>query len=211
MGGSTADDGTVTPPVYQPRSEEEISQIEELVKSTMGFDELRGDAVSVINMEFAPIDFGEAEIEPGMFDLTNLNIMRIAEIATLFIVSVLLILFGLRPLISYMTTAQAGDGLRQPQLAGAVAPGVAGAPQPQQIAGGEQVALAPPQAQQLEAVPRDQRVSARDVAQQHGMEAAIDVAAVEGKIQATTLKKVGELVERHPDESVAVVRSWLYG
>ncbi len=211
VGGSTAEDGTVTPPVYQPRSEEEIAQIEELVKSTMGFDELRGDTLSVINMEFAPIDFGEAEIETGMFDLTNLNIMRIAEIATLFIVSVLLILFGLRPLISYMTTAQAGDGMRQPQLAGAVAPGVAGAPQ--QIEGGapgEQAALAPPQ-QPAQPLPREQRVTAREVMQSQGMEAAIDVAAVEGRIQATTLKKVGELVERHPDESVAVVRSWLYG
>lgn len=212
VGGSTADDGTVTPPVYQPRSEAEIAQIEELVKSTMGFDELRGDTVSVINMEFAPIDFGETAIETGMFDLTNLNIMRIAEIATLFIVSVLLILFGLRPLISYMTTAQDGDGMRQPQLAGAVAPGAAGAPQ--QIAGGDaaggQAALAPPP-QQMAPVPREQRVTAREVMQSQGMEAAIDVAAVEGRIQATTLKKVGELVERHPDESVAVVRSWLYG
>ena len=210
VGGSTADDGTVTPPVYQPRSEAEIAQIEELVKSTMGFDELRGDTVSVINMEFAPIDFGEAEVAAGMFDLKNLNVMRIAEIATLFIVSVLLILFGIRPLISYMTTAQAGDGQPQQQLAGAVAPGAAGAPQQLEAgAAGGQAALAPPQ--QPAPIPREQRATAREVMQSQGMEAAIDVAAVEGRIQATTLKKVGELVERHPDESVAVVRSCLYG
>ncbi|MEZ5758058.1 MAG: flagellar basal-body MS-ring/collar protein FliF [Emcibacteraceae bacterium] len=212
QGGETADDGTVTPITYQPRSDAEITQIEELVKSTIGFDETRGDTVSVINMEFAPIDYGEAEVEKSMFDLANIDIMRVAEIATLFIVSVLLILFGLRPLISYMMTSQSGDGMpRQAQLAGAVAPGAGYAPQ-QQITGydQQQAALAPPAPPPLP-VRREDRISAREVAQQQGMEAAIDVAAVEGRIQATTLKKVGELVERHPDESVAVVRSWLYG
>lgn len=208
-GGSVAEDGTITPPVYQPRSVDEIAQIEELVKSTMGFDEDRGDSISVINMEFAPIDFGEAEVAKGLLDTSNIDIMRIAEIATLLIVSILLILFGLRPLISYMTTAQSGDGMRGPaQIAGGAAP-------PQLAAGQDpgaaQAALAPPVSEVSLPVRREDRISSKEVAQQHGMEAAIDVAAVEGRIQATTLKKVGELVERHPDESVAVVRSWLYG
>lgn len=221
-GGGVADDGTVTPAQYQPRSDEELAQIEELVKSAMGYDELRGDTVSVVNMEFAPIDFGEAAIEEGLIDVTNIDIMRIAEVVTLLIVSVLLILFGLRPLIRYMTTAQDSDGTHGPaqQIPGAVAPGAAGAPQQihhvhhhQQDPAQPQQALAPPPEEVHVNVPMrgENKISAREVAQQHGMEAAIDVAAVEGRIQATTLKKVGELVERHPDESVAVVRSWLYG
>lgn len=221
-GGGVDDDGTVTPAQYQPRSDEELAQIEELVKSAMGYDELRGDTVSVVNMEFAPIDFGEAAVEEGLIDVTNIDIMRIAEVVTLLIVSVLLILFGLRPLIRYMTTAQDSDGTRGPaqQIPGAVAPGAAGAPQQihhvhhhQQDPAQPQQALAPPPDEVHFNVPMrgENKVSAREVAQQHGMEAAIDVAAVEGRIQATTLKKVGELVERHPDESVAVVRNWLYG
>ena len=210
QGGETAEDGTVTPQIYQPRSEEEIAQIEELVKSTMGFDEDRGDTVSVINMAFAPIDFGEAAVEKGLIDMNNIDIMRIAEIATLFIVSVLLILFGLRPLISYMTTAPSG-GEMQHQLTSAD-PAYAGQHQLAAADASGTAALAPP-ANEIAppVIRREDRISAREVAQQQGMEAAIDVAAVEGRIQATTLKKVGELVERHPDESVAVVRSWLYG
>lgn len=203
QGGGTAEDGTITPAVYQPRTDIEIAQIEELVKSTIGFDDERGDTVSVINMEFAPIDFGEAEIEKSLFEMNNIDIMRIAEIVTLLIVSILLILFGLRPLIRYMTTAPGGQPM-QAQLAGGAQ---------QQLAPGQaQATLAPPPPQDFALpVPGQPRISAKEVAQQHGMEAAIDVAAVEGRIQATTLKKVGELVDRHPDESVAVVRSWLYG
>ena len=211
-GGSTAEDGTVTPPVYQPRSEVEIAQIEDLIKSTMGFDEDRGDTLSVVNMEFAPIDFGESAVEQSLFALNNIDIMRIAELVILFIVAILIILLGLRPLISYITSTHSDDGTRggtPAQIAGA-------SPEQQQIAGAEpasQAALAPPTAGGDLAIPirGEHRISAKEVAQQHGMEAAIDVAAVEGRIQATTLKKVGELVERHPDESVAVVRSWLYG
>ncbi len=215
-GGGTAEDGTVTPSTYLPRSDEELEQIEQLVRSTMGFDEDRGDTVSVINMEFAPVDFGEAEVEQGMFDMTNINVMRVAEVVTLFIVSILLILFGLRPLIKYMTTPQNRDGAMPAQIAGAAAPGTAAAAQqlPAGEAPAQQQALAPPVPGEPELpvpIRGENRVSAREVAQQHGMEAAIDVAAVEGRIQATTLKKVGELVDRHPEESVAVVRSWLYG
>ncbi len=223
-GGGLAADGTETQPVYEPRSDEELAQIEELVKSAMGFDELRGDTVSVVNMQFAPIDFGEEFVEEGLINMQNLDPLAIAETVTAFIVFVLLILFGIRPLIKYMTTAQDGDSARGQgtnQIQGAVAPGATGAPQQihhvhhhQQDPNQPQQALAPPATEETHfQVPMrgENRVSAREVAQQHGMEAAIDVAAVEGKIQATTLKKVGELVERHPDESVAVVRSWLYG
>lgn len=212
-GAGTNEDGTINQGTYQPRPEAEIAQIEELVKSTMGFDEERGDTLSVINMAFAPIDFGEAEVAKGLFETSNIDIMRVAEIASLFIVSILLILFGLRPLISFMTMAPSGESQGQ------ISSSAQGMPQQQyqqQIAGNPQhatAALAPPPASNEVSVPvrGENRVSSREVMQQHGMEAAIDVAAVEGRIQATTLKKVGELVERHPDESVAVVRSWLYG
>lgn len=208
-GAGMNEDGTTNAGTYQPRSENELSQIEELVKSTMGFDEDRGDTISVINMAFAPIDFGEAEVEKSLFETNNIDIMRVAEIASLFIVSILLILFGLRPLISFMTMAPNGESQGQ------ITSSPQSAPQQhhqQQISGGQQAALSPPHASnEIALPPREQRVSSREVLQQQGMEAAIDVAAVEGRIQATTLKKVGELVERHPDESVAVVRSWLYG
>lgn len=42
------------------------------------------------------------------------------------------------------------------------------------------------------------------------IESRIDVAQVEGRIQDSTLKKVGEIIQKSPEESVAIVRSWLY-
>ncbi len=47
--------------VYTPRSAEELAKIETLVKSSIGFDEKRGDTVKIENMQFQKEDFSETE------------------------------------------------------------------------------------------------------------------------------------------------------
>ena len=38
----------------------------------------------------------------------------------------------------------------------------------------------------------------------------IDLERVEGRVKASSVNKVGEIVEKHPDEALSIVRSWLY-
>jgi flagellar M-ring protein FliF len=38
----------------------------------------------------------------------------------------------------------------------------------------------------------------------------IDIGQVDGRVAASSIKKIGEIVEKHPDEAVAIVRSWMY-
>jgi flagellar M-ring protein FliF len=38
----------------------------------------------------------------------------------------------------------------------------------------------------------------------------IDIDRVEGRVKASSVKKVGEIVEKHPEEALAIVRSWMY-
>jgi flagellar M-ring protein FliF len=47
-------DGTLsgTPPQYQPRTKEEMAKYLELVKTSVGFDEKRGDQIQLENIEF---------------------------------------------------------------------------------------------------------------------------------------------------------------
>uniref|UniRef100_UPI000662C05F hypothetical protein n=1 Tax=Acidisphaera rubrifaciens TaxID=50715 RepID=UPI000662C05F len=40
-------------------------------------------------------------------------------------------------------------------------------------------------------------------------ESMVNVANIEGQMRASSLRRVGELVERHPEESVAIMRGWL--
>ena len=42
------------------------------------------------------------------------------------------------------------------------------------------------------------------------MEKLIDMNKVEGQLHASSIRKVREIVEKHPDEAVAIVRTWLY-
>ena len=77
--------------VYAPRSAAELSQLTQLVKSAVGFDEQRGDLVEVVNMQFAVSEspFDEAEAGGAMGDF---DIMQILEIVVLGFVAVLVLL-----------------------------------------------------------------------------------------------------------------------
>ena len=38
----------------------------------------------------------------------------------------------------------------------------------------------------------------------------IDINQVEGRVRASSLKKIGEIVDKHPEEAVAIIRNWMY-
>ena len=38
----------------------------------------------------------------------------------------------------------------------------------------------------------------------------IDINQVEGRVRASSLKKIGEIVENHPEEAIAIIRNWMY-
>lgn len=41
-------------------------------------------------------------------------------------------------------------------------------------------------------------------------EQMIDLQKVEGRVKASTIKQIGDLVEKHPDETVSIIRNWMY-
>ncbi|MDD3444300.1 MAG: flagellar M-ring protein FliF C-terminal domain-containing protein, partial [Zavarzinia sp.] len=190
----TAADGTRS---YQPRSQQELEQLENLVKSAIGFDAQRGDQVRVVNLPFA--DPALAATEPatdaGFLGLTKADYFRIGEIAVLGLVALLLTLFVVRPLVSRMFAPLEGGG-HGPALAGAGAGAMGG---PAQIPGPAGVAAIPG--------PNGQPMLASGV---DDFEQMVDIANIEGRVKASSLKKVGEIVERHPEEAIAIMRNWMY-
>ena len=38
----------------------------------------------------------------------------------------------------------------------------------------------------------------------------IDVGRIERQVKASSLKKVGQLIDTHPAEALAIVRTWMY-
>lgn len=42
------------------------------------------------------------------------------------------------------------------------------------------------------------------------IDSRIDIAKIEGQVKASSIKRVSEFVEKHPEESVAILRNWLH-
>ena len=179
------------PGEYTARTEEEMARIEELVRTAVGFDEARGDQVTVVNMPFdAPAEMGGVESSNPLTDFDKNDIMRAVELAILAIVALLIVFFVVRPLLK---SAGGGGGELTGQtqtitrLVTTTADG-----QPVQIAvdpaSGQPLALPGPDA----------------------LEQKIDIARIEGQVKASSVKRVADFVETHPEQSVAILRSWLH-
>ncbi|WP_166417191.1 flagellar basal-body MS-ring/collar protein FliF [Cochlodiniinecator piscidefendens] len=86
--------------ITEPRGEEELLALQELVSSTVGFDEARGDVITIKSMEFQPIEeLGTSAIPAGIGSL-NLDVMSLIQIAVLGIVALLLGLFVVKPVLT---------------------------------------------------------------------------------------------------------------
>ncbi len=217
---TTEGEGEDAKRVYKPRSEEELKQIEELVTSSIGFDESRGDTVKVINMRFARFDDDPDFVtEDGMM-FTKDDIVRLAEVSSLAVVGLLVIFLVLRPLISRVlvpsqVSSDGGpvvqvDEEGQPvqddetrmanQLPAALTSQLTN---PDVIKAVESGSLGDAEAQQLvqAAVARLQGGSATD---------QIDMAEIEGRVNDNSTRKLIEMVDNHPEEAVAIMRNWMY-
>ncbi len=86
--------------VIEPRPAQELESIGELVKASIGFNESRGDLVTVKSMTFHEITSDGPFVEPGgvMDYLTN-NLVAIMQVLIPAIVVLALALFVLRPVL----------------------------------------------------------------------------------------------------------------
>lgn len=187
---AVAEDGTAT---YAPRSPEELDQIAKLVKSAIGFDESRGDSVEIVNMRFAePIEVGADESAGLMMGFTRGDVIRMIEIGVLGLLGVLALLFGVRPILRGLSAVAPAQMV--PQLAGP--------------AGAVQLPPGSGASGQVMAAGEDAGEGGRSLTTE--IDRMLDVNQIEGRVRASSLKKVGELVQNHPDEAVNIMRSWMY-
>ena len=107
-------------PTWQARSDEEVAALRDLVASTVGFDESRGDTITIKSMEFEPLAAEGSEAASGPLSALRLDVMALIRLATLAVVALVLGLFVLRPIFS-------GKALVPVDAAGAIAPPKPGA------------------------------------------------------------------------------------
>jgi flagellar M-ring protein FliF len=176
---------------WQPRAAEELDRITSLVKTAIGYDEKRGDHVEVVSMRFTADDAGTVADNSGILGMKvdKADIMHLAQTALFGLIGILALLLVLRPMVLRITSvspaALTGGGSAVAVLGGSGVPVLAGA--------GPQAALAAPAT--LPPLLED--------------ESMVNIAQIEGQMRASSLRRIGQLVEKHPDETLAIVRGWM--
>jgi flagellar M-ring protein FliF len=172
---------------WQPRSKDELDRIATLVKSAIGYDEKRGDTVSVVSMPFTVRDLPDAPAQAGLFGL-HLNrddVVHIGQNLLLGVFMLLALIFVVKPMVGRLTDPPAppatgttvatldASATVRPALTGPAGTAAAGSP----------------------ALIEDDTM--------------ISIANIEGRLRAASIRQVVDLVGRHPEESLTIVRGWL--
>jgi len=186
-------------PVWRARGDEELARLSALVKTAIGFSERRGDTVQVVSMRFAA-----AEEAPGVdaggfmgLRLDKTDLMRLAETGLIGLVALVALLTILRPMVLRLTLADPGG------LAIAGNTGVGAAMSGPALSGGASMA----------ALASGGGGGAVGAAGQHaGLledESMINVANIEGQVRASSLRRISEMAEASPEETLTIIRGWM--
>lgn len=186
VDGIRLDDGT-----YQPRSDDEMEALRDLVESAIGVDRSRGDQVTIHNLRFEEVPVFAALDDEELLGIPLADLKSVGQTAVIGLVVLLIALLIVRPLITRLFDMQ--------QAAAARARASAEHPTMITDQSGERGAA--------------MAAGGGGMVPQEGsdeFEAMIDIAHIEGRVKASSLKKIGEIIEKHPEEAVSILRTWLY-
>lgn len=182
---------------YEGRSDEEMEVLRELVESAVGIDRGRGDQVTIHNLRFEDVAVLGTFDEEEFFGVNISQFRGLGQTALIGLVVFLIAIMVVRPLITRVfdmqqQAAAARAAADQPamitdQTTGQLVP-AGGAPGG--IPGMEGAMVPEGEGEEFEAM--------------------IDIAHIEGRVKASSLKKIGEIVEKHPEEAVSILRNWMY-
>lgn len=186
-GTYTTDDKGVK--TYKPRTEAELDQIAALVRSSVGFDASRGDTLEVVNMQFAEIETVPDDVSDKILGFDKGDILDAVEILTVAIMIILVVLLVLQPMVGRLLQTEK-ETMEDAGISPDLLPNMSQNP-----------ALMGPNMDQPE-------FSAGELldTSEGGM---IDVNKVEGRVKASSLKKVEDIVQAYPQETLSVIRSWM--
>ncbi len=177
---------------WAPRSQAELDRITALVKSAVGFDAKRGDSVTVETMRFTGPDIETSDQPAGMvakLGLQHADLVQLTQTAFLAIVVLAIGLFVFRPMVVRLVATPGKRIGENPAQATSGLPAIAheGAARALVTAAGGRALIAS---------------GGSDEVLTH-------VNQVEGAVTASALAKLAELVDRYPEESLALIRTWL--
>lgn len=172
---------------YAPRPQEELDRIAALVRSSVGFDGKRGDQIEVVNLRFADAPaLPDVTPPPGIiaqFIPTKDDVMRGVELLVLALLTLVVVMVVVRPLVRTILApvAPSASPARQAAMAAIAA------------AGGNPALAAPP-----------------PTVEESATERMMDIARVNGQVQARSIERIGEMVKENTAGTVTILRQWIH-
>ncbi|CAI9119831.1 flagellar basal-body MS-ring/collar protein FliF [Brytella acorum] len=182
--------------VQVPRSSEELSRLVDLVKSTVGFDSRRGDIVTVQSMHFSDISESYNGRPQALISkiLNSDHAYGILKTVSAFVALIMLAVFVVRPLLKEKNNSSlASDNANRGVLAVPVDNKLASAT-PMLTSSSGLMLESPENVSEGKSIDEGSLISMR---------------GVDGQIRLSAIQAAAELVNSRPDESLAVLRSWL--
>jgi flagellar M-ring protein FliF len=103
---SIGEDGQIS---SSPRSEEELQSLRELVSSAVGYNEERGDVITIKSMALQSIAPTGTEVSDSLLNQFQVDLMSAIQMAVLALVTLILGLFVIKPLLSKPNPLESAD------------------------------------------------------------------------------------------------------
>ncbi len=175
---------------WKARDQAELDRISNLVKSAIGFDSKRGDRLDVVSMPFVTtLDAAEAApvTHPAK---ANGDLITFVQMIAFGVVGFGIIILTTRSILTALnkpTTGLALAGAQHGQIVGVGSPGIV-----QQASGA--LGIGHGVAEGAFATEEDE---------------SIRLNQIQGQMRMSSIRKVTQLVDRHPDTTLGIIRGWI--
>ncbi|SEL54913.1 flagellar M-ring protein FliF [Roseovarius azorensis] len=193
VNGTTTTDATGAS-VFEPRPEEELAALRDLVASAVGFDEARGDVITMRTMQFERLEPEGTLAESGLLDRLALDVMSLIQAGVLAAVALILGLFVIRPLFARPIT---------PPPAQIVAPA-------RPIARTDPVAASPALTGEIDEGDFDETGLSVIAEDRTARKPEREFAALERSTE-DPVARLRNMIGQRQEETVEILRSWLEG
>jgi flagellar M-ring protein FliF len=180
---------------WKAREQPELDQIDKLVKSAVGFDEKRGDRLDIVSMPFVTtLEAAEAIplAHPGK---ANGDLVTFVQMIAFGVVGFGIIILTARSIFAALNK-------QSPNLA------IAGAAMGEIAGGGTSIGLTGP-GQQGSALLGIGHGGAEIGQASADEDDTMTMSNVQGQMRASSIRKVTQLVDQHPDTTLGIIRAWI--
>jgi flagellar M-ring protein FliF len=183
---------------YQPRSNEDLERIGQLVRTAVGFDDGRGDKIEVVNLRFAEAppaltDLVEQSLMQQLLSFTKEDLVRFAELGVISLLTLIVLMVVVRPLLKQVLAPEAGARMLPSFMRNGV------------LLGSDDTTGDPAGSRALATVSEGMPIEVEAPS-----ERMLAVAQIKGQLKAQSVEKIGQMVSQNPADSVAVLRTWIH-